>query len=91
MGQVVHQGRLLAAGGLVIMNRLPELGQIVQPVLRAFRPEHALVAASLQHLAKQFGDLTAVVTVEGMHEVDESGCTGTLEERLFKVRLKSLI
>ena len=49
MGQVVLQGTFLAAGGLILIDRLLQLGQIVQPVLASLGAEHHLVAALVEY------------------------------------------
>ena len=49
VGEIVLQGALLAAGGLILIDRLLQLGQIVQPVLASLGAEHHLVAALVEY------------------------------------------
>ena len=56
VGQVVLQGTFLAAGGLILIDRLLQLGQIVQPLLAPLSAEHRLIAALIEHGGEHFGD-----------------------------------
>ena len=47
-GQIVLQGDLLPAGGLVLVYRLLQLRQVVQPLLAALGAEHLLIAALVE-------------------------------------------
>ena len=48
MGQIMFQGAFLAAGGLVLIDRLLQLRQVVQTFLTAFGAEHFLIAAVIE-------------------------------------------
>ena len=54
--QIMLQRAFLAAGRLVGIDRLLQLGQIVQPHLAALRAEHGLVAALVQNGGQQLGN-----------------------------------
>lgn len=45
----------LTAGSLELIDRLLELGKVIQPVLRAFCAEHGFIAALVEHIAQKLG------------------------------------
>ena len=58
--EIVLERALLAAGSLVFVDRLLELGEIVQPLLRALGAQHLLIAALVQDGGEQLRDRAAV-------------------------------
>ena len=60
MREIVLGRGLFAAGSLIFVHGLLELGQIVQPVLAPLGPEHLLIAASVENIGKKLRDLSAL-------------------------------
>ena len=70
--QIMLERTFLAAGRLVGIDRLLELGQIVQPHLAALRAEHGLVAALVQNGSQQLGNGHLIINAgERLDERDE--------------------
>src|SRR5699024_9709232 len=82
MGEVMLQRALLPAGRLILIDRLLELREIVEPFLAALRAEHLLIAAVIEQRGQKLRDLLPVRS-RGIkfHKTDELPGLRPLEDR----------
>jgi len=50
MGEIMLQGSLLAAAGLIFIYRLLKLRQVIQPLLTALGAQQLLISALVQNI-----------------------------------------
>ena len=92
MRQIILQRALLAAGGLILIDRLLELGQIVQPLLTALGAQHFLIAAAVQQRGEHLGDRPARIRGgELLDQRDKPPCVRPAERLVLQIALQRLI
>ena len=92
MGQIVLQGDLLPAGGLVLIYRLLQLRQIVQPFLAALGAEHLLVAALIEEGRKHLGHRSPPISGgKGLYQADKPSGACSFEKWVLQIVLQRLI
>ena len=87
---VVLQRGLLPATGLVFVDGLLELRQVVEPLLAAFRAQHGLIAALVHQFRKQFGDGHGLGKFgESLDQIDKLRGFRALEDLVVQVVLQA--
>ena len=84
MVQVISKQGFLPACRLVLINRLPKLRKIIEPLLAALRPQSFLVAALFEDRCDKLRDRHIVAALfEIRHHVEEFPGSGPSEKLLF--------
>ena len=62
MRQIMLQRTFLTAGRLIFINRLLQLGQLVQPFLASLCPQRLFIAALVEDRSQHFGNRTVLIS-----------------------------
>ena len=85
------QRDLLAAGRLVVVDGLLELGKVVQPLLAALRAQRCLIAAFVEDCGEHLGDRAIGIgrceTLNELHELVRFGALHDFMVEIFEQRV----
>ena len=92
VGQIIFKRTFLTAGVFVFIDRLLELGQIVQPLLAALGTQHLLIAALVQQRTEHLGNrLARIVRGKIPDQANELRRLGRAEQLVLQVALQGLV
>ena len=92
VGQVILERTFLPAGIFIFIDRLLELGQVVQTLLATLSAQHFLIAAPVQQRGKHLGDgFPRVIRREVLDQMDKLPHLCGVEQLMLQIALQRFI